>query len=170
MKCWWTGKTRKTWRPSQKDVGKGGASSWEKCGLFLDMTIDKKRDLIKIFNSIVVDYITQSFYLSEAKSHTTPMASVIKIDKDFNGLATDVTYQDLIGTLLYFANTVRPDISFTVGRLEMLCYNSLELHWNAAKRVIRYFKRTKTVGLLYPKGDVGILDLSDSVFSGFGKS
>lgn len=58
-------------------------------------------------------------------------------------------YRELIGSLNYTAVATRPDIAYTVGRLASFldCYQ--QEHWNAAIRVLRYFKdTTRTLSLV----------------------
>ncbi|CAH2083339.1 unnamed protein product [Euphydryas editha] len=76
---------------------------------------------------------------------------------------SDNPYQQLIGSLMYLADLTRPDIAYSVGYLSQFnnCHNSE--HWYYAKRVLRYLKGSKNVGLKYCKdGNVDIQGYVDS--------
>lgn len=57
-------------------------------------------------------------------------------------------YQRLIGKLMYLSCGTRPDIAFVVGQLS--CHNSDPRvgHLRIAKQVLRYLKRTITLGIV----------------------
>lgn len=55
------------------------------------MTFHKKRDRIKIFNSILVNPVTQIFEMDELKSSPTPIAAGMSTDRDVNISTTEVS-------------------------------------------------------------------------------
>ncbi|UYV62815.1 hypothetical protein LAZ67_2002020 [Cordylochernes scorpioides] len=73
-----------------------------------------------------------------------------------------VPYRELIGSLLYLANSSRPDMTFAVTKLAQFCSNPGERHWQAAKHILRYLQATKNVSLIYKRGSDDILAFSDS--------
>jgi hypothetical protein len=73
----------------------------------------------------------------------------------------NMPYKQLIGSLLYVAWMTRPDISFTVSMLSRFMGNPGRVHWEAAKKVLRYLKGTKNIKLTYgmhPSSLVGYTD------------
>lgn len=74
-----------------------------------------------------------------------------RIDNDEESQVTNSSHKELIGTLIYLANTVRPDRAFTVGRLSRFCFDVRKIHWTAAKRVVTYLKGTRKMGIEYRK-------------------
>jgi hypothetical protein len=60
-------------------------------------------------------------------------------------------YRELVGSLLYLANSTRPDIAFTVSVLSRFCSNPGQAHWEAAINCLRYLKGTSTWGLVYTR-------------------
>jgi hypothetical protein len=52
-------------------------------------------------------------------------------------------YRELVGSLLYIANTTRPDIAQAMGVLSRYRCNPTTAHWNAAMRVLHYRRDTK---------------------------
>ncbi|GKA55329.1 hypothetical protein Tco_0754278 [Tanacetum coccineum] len=82
----------------------------------------------------------------------TPMSSDTKLTKDEESDSVDSTkYRGMIGSLLYLTAS-RPDIMFSV----CLCVRFQEApktsNLEAVKRIFRYIKGTKHLGLWYPKG------------------
>lgn len=59
----------------------------------------------------------------------------------------NIPYRSLVGSLMYVASGSRPDIAFAVSKLSrfLTCYR--ETHWQAAIRVVRYLKGTRTMSL-----------------------
>lgn len=56
-------------------------------------------------------------------------------------------YSEVVGELQYMANTLRPDISFSVEILAPFCSDPNGSHEIAAKRVPRYLKKTLDLGI-----------------------
>ena len=58
-------------------------------------------------------------------------------------------YPALVGKLLYLSNCTRPDITAAVNYLRRFMSCPTELHWEHAKRVLRYIKGTMDYSLTY---------------------
>ncbi|XP_062085399.1 uncharacterized mitochondrial protein AtMg00810-like [Humulus lupulus] len=92
------------------------------------------------------DLLTKT-QLLDSKPVATPMAlsSLSLYDGE---LLTDPTpYHSLVGALQYCTIT-RPDISFTVNKLCQFLHAPTSVHYQAAKRVLRYLKGTAHLGTL----------------------
>lgn len=81
----------------------------------------------------------------ECNTVSTPLEPNIKLLKPTNEADAEelkLSYKELIGALTYLAQETRPDISFSVNYLSQFnnCYR--REHWNAAKRVLTYWKGT----------------------------
>ena len=61
-----------------------------------------------------------------------------------------------MGCLLYIAKQTRPDILATVSRLSRYLENPGKVHWMAAKRVLRYLKGTRDLGLTFRRDADGL--------------
>ena len=78
-----------------------------------------------------------------------------------------IPYASAVGSLMYAQACTRPDIAFIVGMLGRYMSNPGVDHWKAAKRVMRYLKRTKDFMLTYRRSDsLKIFGYSDSDFAG----
>jgi len=84
----------------------------------------------------------------DAKPVSTPMATHPKLSL-YSGIALDEPgeYRTVIGSLQYLAFT-RPDIAYAVNRLSQFMHRPTDIHWQAAKRVLRYLAGTATHGIL----------------------
>ena len=58
-------------------------------------------------------------------------------------------YQRLIGKLMYFSYGIKPDITFIVRQLSRHITNLRKYHFQAAKRVVRYLKKTIKMGVIF---------------------
>ncbi|KAJ1034051.1 hypothetical protein NDA18_000923 [Ustilago nuda] len=58
-------------------------------------------------------------------------------------------YLVIIGKLLWVANSMRPNLSLTIGVPTRHMREPSQEHYQAAQRVLRYLKSTKEVGLVY---------------------
>ena len=53
-------------------------------------------------------------------------------------------YRELVGVLAWLALGTQPDIAFATSSLALFGHNPSRVHWEAAKRVLRYLKGTNT--------------------------
>ena len=78
-----------------------------------------------------------------------------------------IPYASIVGSLIYAQICTHPDIAYIVGVLGRYLTNPGMDHWKAAKRVMRYLKRTKHHMLTYRRSDhLEIIGYSDSYFVG----
>jgi hypothetical protein len=82
-------------------------------------------------------------------------------DADHAAMA-DKPYACLVGSLMYAAIATRPDIMFIVSTLARFMAKPAVVHWEAAKRVIRYLKGTRNLVLTYGTENAGLICYSDS--------
>ena len=62
-------------------------------------------------------------------------------------------YRNLVGSLLYSAIWTRPDIAYAVSACSRYLENPGWNHWNAAKRILRYMKETKSIGIQFNRDE-----------------
>jgi hypothetical protein len=68
------------------------------------------------------------------------------------------------GSLLYVAQWIRPDISFSVSELSRFVFNPGKVHLEKAKRVLRYLSKTPALHLEYFPSAVPVLLLQTISF------
>lgn len=75
-----------------------------------------------------------------------------KINRDTNGYRVDSTFfKQVVGSLMY-QTTTRPDLMFVVSLISRFMVQPTELHFQAAKRALRYLRGTIDFGIFYKKG------------------
>ena len=108
--------------------------------------------------------LLERFGMENAKSVKTPVSCGSQLVKarDSDKPANQTLYQSAVGCLLYLSTRTRPDIAYAVNNVAKYCSNPTEEHWTAVKRILRYVKGTRDLGLLYtndePKECVGYSD------------
>ena len=101
--------------------------------------------------------ILKKFKLEECKSMGTLMNLKEKLSKeDGTEKADEAQFRSLIGCLMYLIAT-RPDILNAVGVLSRFTHCASELHFKAAKRVLRYVKGTWDFGIMFQRSKELIL-------------
>ena len=104
---------------------------------------------IALSQKAYVETILEHSRLQDAKSMHIPMhsGSVLSINqspstsKELENMQ-DFPYQHAIGSLIYVATSMRPEIAFPVTALLQFMRNPGHVHWEAVKDVIRYLKGT----------------------------
>lgn len=111
-----------------------------------------------------IDDILKRFGMSDCKPVGTPVDVNTKLAKGKKRSIEEEKYpfRELVGALSYLAITTRPDISFAASYLGQFnnCY--AKEHWTAAKRVLRYLKGSRDLGLVYQKTPGPVQDFVDA--------
>ncbi len=68
---------------------------------------------------------------------------------DENKISDPSIYRATIGSLLYAAIAMQPDISYAVTQLVQFSMNPSTIHWNAVKYLFKYLQGTKDLGITY---------------------
>lgn len=103
----------------------------------------------------------------DAKPVTSPMATSPKLTLK-SGIALDDPreYQTVMGSLQYLLFT-RPDIAYSVNKLSQFMHKPTDLHWQAAKRVLRYLAGTISHGIfLSTNSPLSLHAFSDAEWAG----
>ncbi|GKV01478.1 hypothetical protein SLEP1_g14026 [Rubroshorea leprosula] len=105
--------------------------------------------------------------MHEAKPVATPLATNTGLQLlSGTALSDGSDYRRLIGSLQYLTLT-RPDLSFAVNKLAQFMHRPTELHWQAAKRLLRYLRGTLFHGLLLqPQSSLNLHAYSDADWAG----
>jgi hypothetical protein len=94
----------------------------------------------------IVDLLKRTKML-EAKPVISPMGSTTSLTAHEGESFSDVTlFRSTVGALQYLSLTC-PDIAFAVNKLSQFMHKPTILHWQSAKRLLRYLKQTLTFGL-----------------------
>ena len=139
---------------------------------FLGILVERnmEKGTIQIHNSAMINSLISKFRMEDAKVISTPLPDGTDVfnSENSNVNITKVPYREQIGSLFYLANTVGPDISFTVGLFCRLLESPEPQYWNAAKHVLRYLKKNRTMGITHSKSfkKQTIFGYTDSDFAG----
>lgn len=127
-----------------KDVG-----DVKRC-LGMDFVINQKG--IFINHETYIASVLTRFGMIDCNQVSTPLDPGTHLTKDKVWEESDgekPPYRELVGCLLYLSISTRPDLSHAACILSQFndCFG--KIHWNAAKRVLRYLKGTMKSGILY---------------------
>lgn len=126
-----------------KDLGKAE--------LFLGMRLEQEDSHIKIDQEEYIEKLLRRFGMENCKTVATPAVPGQHLKKpEGSYIPSDkIPYRELIGSLMYLAVCTRPDIAHAVSIMSQFCNCYEEIHWSAAKRILRYLKGTKNMGIVY---------------------
>ena len=106
----------------------------------------QKRELSLVQNHYV-DKILERFSMQDCKPASTPGEVGVKIEES-PLLPIENKFKELVGSLLYLVTCTRPDIAHAVS-VASRTSQPTEAHWNALKRVLRYLKGTRDIGITF---------------------
>jgi len=132
--------------------------------LGVEIDHNKQKNTISISMPKYTSELARGFGCTDSKPVHNPCASGLKLVKNTGDpLDPRYPYAELVGSLLWLANMVRPDISQIVGDLSAHISNPSLDHWHAAKRVLKYVISTKHMGITFTGNHDGIVrGFSDS--------
>jgi hypothetical protein len=110
-------------------------------------------------------FLSQKFYiasiirrynLEDVKPLSIPMDPNVQLSTSQSprtaeelAVMRNVPYKEAVGSLMFASLATRPDITFAVTKLAKFSTNPGPVHWDTAKRVIRYIKGTANWELTY---------------------
>ena len=135
---------------------------------------ERTQGILGLSQKNYIDKVLKRFGMQNCKPGNTPVAkgdkfSLSQCPKSNLEIQEmqKIPYASAIGSLMYAQVCTRPDIAYIVGMLGRYLSNPGMDHWVAAKRVMRYLKRTKDYMLTYHKSDqLEIIGYSDSDYAG----
>ena len=137
---------------------------------YVGMEIERERSTktIRVNQQGYIKRVLSRFGMEDAKDVVTPMDPAVKL----NGIEDDSSedrfpYREAIGCLNYIATISRLDIAFAVNTLARHSNKPRNVHWQAAKRVMRYLKGTLNFALEYnASSGLIIIGYCDSDYAG----
>jgi hypothetical protein len=110
---------------------------------------DRATRAVYISQEAFINSILARFNLAGPTQFSTPLVPgthlscpVSQEEKDY---MAGRPYRGLVGAISWLALGTRPDIAFATSKLAQFGHNPGRAHWEAAKRVLRYLKRTRGV-------------------------
>jgi hypothetical protein len=138
---------------------------------------DRPNRRLYMSSTMKIDALVESFDLDgETRKVETPMSksfiptaqSVQQNVEEGVGIPLEPghRYCELVGSLLYLANTTRPDIAQAVGVLSRYRGTPTTAHMQEGLRVVRYLKGTRDYALQLGGSDVSIASFVDADYAG----
>ncbi|CAI7757227.1 unnamed protein product [Closterium sp. NIES-53] len=120
--------------------------------LGLQITRDRARRTITLTQSHMVHQVLQRFGFQFSSPHPTPLStshSLLAPPSD-ESVEPSGPYPELVGCLMYLMTCTRPDLAYPLSLLARYVAPGRhgKVHWDAAKRVLRYLCSTSGMGLV----------------------
>ena len=113
------------------------------------MEVKQDHDGVFISQKKYTRKILKKLHMEDCKSTSTLMNQKEKFSKGDGAEKIDESkYRSVIGCLMYLTTT-RLDIMFIVTLLSIFMHCASEVHFQAAKRIVRYIKGTTNYGIKY---------------------
>ena len=121
---------------------------------------------IKIHQEQYIRELLKRHSMEDCNNSDTPLDTSVKlaIATDNDALADSREYASIVGGLMFAACVTRPDIMCAVGQLSKFLHKPTSKHLLAAKRVLRYLKGTKTLGIVYRPPPMRLTGYSDAIY------
>lgn len=120
---------------------------------FLGLEIDQNAETITLGQQHYINTIIRRFRVSTASDAPSPMDLNVQLENiECEDMKVDrKLYLSIVGLLMYAALGTRLDISYSVTVLSRYNTQPLKMHLTAAKRTLRYLKKTLNFKLCYPR-------------------
>src|SRR6267154_1237001 len=117
----------------------------------IEITRDRANKTIQISQTKYIKSILRKYGLQKSNAVGMPLDPKIILEKEETDQEGNRNngYASLIGSLMYLAVAMRPDIAYAIQRLSSFTATPGLAHWTAAKRVLRYLSGTRSLGIKY---------------------
>lgn len=119
---------------------------------FINLQIDRQPNCeIRLGQSQYIDKILEKFGMSTCNGVETPMQTNRASKTETTTAITSeyAQYQSLIGNIVYLMTSTCPDLAYTLSALSQCTKAPRDTDLQAAKRVLRYIKKTQNLALTY---------------------
>ena len=136
-----------------KDLGE---ANWI---LGMRITRDRKLKSLRIDHSVYIKKVLDVYNMTNCNKSDTPESSIKLLARDCPTTAKEkqdmkqIPYRGIVGAVIYTAASVRPDISHAANMVSRFQENPGKIHWQAAKRILRYLKGKSNLALVYKQDE-----------------
>jgi len=135
---------------------------------------DRSRGILGLSQRAYIDMVLRRFNMNDSKPIDKPVANGTRFSLDQCPKTEHeikrmkkIPYASAVGNLMYAQTCTRPDLAYPVGMLGRYMSNPGWEHWVAAKRVLRYLKKTRDYMLTYRRSDhLEAIGYTDAGFAG----
>ncbi|OHW95249.1 reverse transcriptase domain protein [Colletotrichum incanum] len=147
------------------EVKDQGSAEW-----YLGIRILRDRLARKIYlaHDTYIERIASKFNLVDSRTPTIPLPTITLEKNDSQATPDEVRrFQEKIGSILYTAIMIRPDVAYACALLSRFLTNPSKAHHRAADQVIRYLYHTRYLAICYGTsgGAQVLLIASDASFA-----
>jgi len=105
--------------------------------------------------------------MEKSNSVKNPIVPSVKLMKDEGVKVNATMYKQLVGSLMYLIATM-PDLMYVVCLISRFMASPTKLHFQAAKRVLRYLKDTVDLGIFFyqKEGNKELMAYTDNDYAG----
>jgi len=114
--------------------------------LGFEISRDRQKRTVYLKQEAYAQTILERFEMADCRGAKTPMEHGLKVEPGLQEIDVKI-YQKATGSLNYLYTMTRPDIGYALSTLAAFSNSPTEEHWNAMKRILRYIKQTKGLGL-----------------------
>ncbi|XP_031258739.1 uncharacterized protein LOC116116829 [Pistacia vera] len=134
---------------------------------FLGMEINQSADGIFVCQRKYANEILKKFNMENCNPVSTPLVQNQKLCREDGASKVDESmYRNLVGCLLYLTTT-RLDLMYASSLLSRFMNEPREIHFRAAKRVLRYIKGSADLGIWFRKSEkFNLVGFTDSDWVG----
>ena len=108
----------------------------------IEINVDPKTGNIKLTQKKYTERLLQKYGLVDVNGVTVLMDPNIKFDLPNGKGDHSNSYASLVGSLMFIAVVMQPDIAYAINRLAMYTTNPDLHHLTATKHVLRYLSGT----------------------------
>ncbi|CAI7895138.1 unnamed protein product [Closterium sp. NIES-53] len=120
--------------------------------LGLRITRDRAQRTITLTQSHMVQQVLQRFGFTYSSPHSTPLPTghLLSAPPSDKSVEPSGPYPELVGCLMYLMTCTRPDLAYPLSLLARYVAPGKyrKVHWDAAKRVLRYLCSMSGMGLM----------------------
>ncbi|CAI7803843.1 unnamed protein product [Closterium sp. NIES-53] len=120
--------------------------------LGLQITRDRAQRTITLTQSHMVQQVLQRFSFTYSSPQSTPLPTAHSLSAPPSDESVEPSgpYPELVGCLMYLMTCTRPDLAYPLSLLARYVApgKHRKVHWDAAKRMLRYLCSTSGMGLM----------------------
>jgi hypothetical protein len=120
---------------------------------FLGLEINRHPDgTITLGQQAYIEAVIRRFGMEDANTADTPLYHKTRLDSipEDEPEVDPELYRSIVGSLGYAVQGTRPDLAYAVAALSRYSSKPYTTHMTAAKRVLRYLKKTADAKLVFP--------------------
>jgi len=127
---------------------------FDKAGVYVGLEMDWNEDgtRVKVHQKTFIEKLLSVFNMDKSEPCDLPAVDSEKLSRKdpVSEKMKNRPYRSLVGSLLYTLGS-RPDAAAAIRTVSQYMQDPADSHWNAAKRILRYFAGTRDRGVVYER-------------------